>query len=255
MRARRNCVLRSQIDSPGEAQGRRGRSGAEFGRQDDLSVPSPASARGRPGRGRPQGIDRRGQAGTRASINADPVEPDRAATRDAPTPALPRAARGRGMSTRDAPTPALPPRGAGEGDVQRASPPPQPSGPALRAGRGMSRGAAPTRPSRSWRGCGAGRRRCRARAPRRTRAAAAGCTVSSGCSRARRVRHPEHVAALLGDGLVALRGTAMTCPSRARTSARLDRTFSYPFPRGAMTTTGIPSSMSAIGPCFISPAA
>ena len=32
-------------------------------------------------------------------------------------------------------------------------------------------------------------------------------------------------------------------------------TLSYPGPLGAITTTGICSSMSAIGPCFISPEA
>ena len=43
-------------------------------------------------------------------------------------------------------------------------------------------------------------------------------------------------------------------PSRAFTSCRFETTFSYTGVCVAMATTGMFSSMSAIGPCFISPA-
>jgi hypothetical protein len=44
-------------------------------------------------------------------------------------------------------------------------------------------------------------------------------------------------------------------PPRAATSCMLETVFSNTPSRGAMTTTSIASSTSAIGPCFISPAA
>jgi len=47
---------------------------------------------------------------------------------------------------------------------------------------------------------------------------------------------------------------AMIRPPRARTSSTLLSAFSYWLPRGRTKTTGIPSSISAIGPCFISAA-
>ena len=47
----------------------------------------------------------------------------------------------------------------------------------------------------------------------------------------------------------------MTCAPRAATSCMFDTTFSRTGDSVATTTTGVPSSSSAIGPCFISPAA
>ena len=47
----------------------------------------------------------------------------------------------------------------------------------------------------------------------------------------------------------------MTSAPRARTSCMFDTTFSTTGESVATTTTGVPSSSSAIGPCFISPAA
>ena len=49
--------------------------------------------------------------------------------------------------------------------------------------------------------------------------------------------------------------TAMTCASRAFASWRLLSVRSYQLSFGASTSTGTLLSMSAIGPCFISPAA
>ncbi len=46
----------------------------------------------------------------------------------------------------------------------------------------------------------------------------------------------------------------MTWPPRERTSEMLLITLSYWLPRVAMKTQGIPSSMRAMGPCFISAA-
>ena len=48
--------------------------------------------------------------------------------------------------------------------------------------------------------------------------------------------------------------TAMTRPLRARTSSMFPMILSYVPHRGAMNTTGMPSWISAIGPCFISAA-
>ena len=47
----------------------------------------------------------------------------------------------------------------------------------------------------------------------------------------------------------------MTGAPRAFTSIRLLTVFSYRRSRGASTTTGMSLSISAMGPCFISPAA
>ena len=49
--------------------------------------------------------------------------------------------------------------------------------------------------------------------------------------------------------------TAITSAPRARTSWMLLTSFSYTGLSSATTTTGDLSSSSAIGPCFISPAA
>jgi hypothetical protein len=49
--------------------------------------------------------------------------------------------------------------------------------------------------------------------------------------------------------------TAMTLAPRARTSCTLETTFSYVCPCSATTTTGTSGVISAMGPCFISPAA
>ena len=49
--------------------------------------------------------------------------------------------------------------------------------------------------------------------------------------------------------------TAITSAPRARTSATLESTFSSTGLSVATQTTGVDSSSSAIGPCFISPAA
>ena len=49
--------------------------------------------------------------------------------------------------------------------------------------------------------------------------------------------------------------TAITTPSRAFTSSMLPAIFSYVGPWGVIATTGMRSSMRAMGPCFISPAA
>ena len=46
----------------------------------------------------------------------------------------------------------------------------------------------------------------------------------------------------------------MTFPPRAFTSSMFDTIFECTASRGAMKTTGMFSSMSAIGPCFISAA-
>ena len=48
---------------------------------------------------------------------------------------------------------------------------------------------------------------------------------------------------------------AMTCAPRARTSCMFETTFSSTGESVATVTTGVDSSSSAIGPCFISPAA
>ena len=48
--------------------------------------------------------------------------------------------------------------------------------------------------------------------------------------------------------------TAMIRPPRARTSSMLLITLSYCTPCVATNTTGMPSLISAIGPCFISAA-
>ena len=63
---------------------------------------------------------------------------------------------------------------------------------------------------------------------------------------------------MLGDSSIASLpsvATAITCAPRARTSWMFDITFSYTWLSVAITTTGVESSSSAIGPCFISPAA
>ena len=49
--------------------------------------------------------------------------------------------------------------------------------------------------------------------------------------------------------------TAITLAPRARTSWMFEITFSSTGDSVATTTTGVLSSSSAIGPCFISPAA
>ena len=49
--------------------------------------------------------------------------------------------------------------------------------------------------------------------------------------------------------------TAITCAPRARTSWMLETTLSSTGESVATTTTGVAWSSSAIGPCFISPAA
>jgi hypothetical protein len=49
--------------------------------------------------------------------------------------------------------------------------------------------------------------------------------------------------------------TAITCAPRTRTSCMLEITFSSTGESVATTTTGVSWSSSAIGPCFISPAA
>ena len=49
--------------------------------------------------------------------------------------------------------------------------------------------------------------------------------------------------------------TAMTCAPRTRTSCTLEMTLSRTGESVATTTTGVSWSSSAIGPCFISPAA
>ena len=46
--------------------------------------------------------------------------------------------------------------------------------------------------------------------------------------------------------------TAMTWPPRLRTSWMFESTFSYWLLRVATKTQGMPSSIRAIGPCFIS---
>ena len=48
--------------------------------------------------------------------------------------------------------------------------------------------------------------------------------------------------------------TAMTIPERAFTSSMFESIFSNTPSSGAIATTGMSSSISAIGPCFISPA-
>ena len=48
--------------------------------------------------------------------------------------------------------------------------------------------------------------------------------------------------------------TAITRPPRARTSSTLLRIFWYTASLGATNTTGMRSSISAMGPCFISAA-
>ena len=48
---------------------------------------------------------------------------------------------------------------------------------------------------------------------------------------------------------------AITCAPRTRTSAMFESTLSSTGASVAMQTTGVRSSSSAIGPCFISPAA
>ena len=47
----------------------------------------------------------------------------------------------------------------------------------------------------------------------------------------------------------------ITRPPRAMTSCALEAVLSKSGPEGAQTITGTPSSISAMGPCFISPAA
>ena len=47
----------------------------------------------------------------------------------------------------------------------------------------------------------------------------------------------------------------ITCPPRAAASCRFDAVFSNSGPDGTMAITGTSLSISAIGPCFISPAA
>src|SRR6267378_3977675 len=47
---------------------------------------------------------------------------------------------------------------------------------------------------------------------------------------------------------------AITCAPRARVSWMFEMILSYTWMLVATTTTGVPSSSSAIGPCFISPA-
>ena len=49
--------------------------------------------------------------------------------------------------------------------------------------------------------------------------------------------------------------TAITWAPRTRTSCMFDTTLSSTGESVATTTTGVPSCRSAIGPCFISPAA
>src|SRR6266850_1903458 len=48
--------------------------------------------------------------------------------------------------------------------------------------------------------------------------------------------------------------TAITIPSRTFTSSMFPIVFRYTLSWGTMTTTGMSESISAIGPCFISPA-
>jgi hypothetical protein len=111
-----------------------------------------------------------------------------------------------------------------------------------------------TRPSRSWRGCGACRRAC----PRSTAAwYASSCSGHDGEQRLQRlgrVGHVEDVLGVLADLVSPSVATAMTWPPRLRTSSMLLMTLSYWVAAVAMNTTGMPSSISAIGPCFISAA-
>ena len=48
---------------------------------------------------------------------------------------------------------------------------------------------------------------------------------------------------------------SITLPPRAATSLMFEAVFSNSGSEGAMTITGVVSSISAIGPCFSSPAA